>query len=111
MHMVPLHVPDVQLPPGQHASPGEPHRVHCSVDPTVVQARPVPLHVLPGQHGSPSSPHDSQKPPVDGQTCWMVPMGAHVPPTATHWLGVAESSQHPPVQVPLQHGSPGPPQD
>jgi len=55
-------------------------------------------------------PHDSQKPPEDGQTCWVDPSDEHIPPTATHWLGVADVSQHPAVQLsPLQQGCPAPP--
>jgi hypothetical protein len=111
MHVVPLQVPDVQMPPEQHGSPVNPHWAHCGVPPEAEHTTPEPVHALPGQQGSPSLPHDSQKPPLLGQICWL-PTDPHVPPTPTHLDGVDELSQQPFVQLlALQHGSPALPHD
>ena len=111
MQVVPLHVPDVQTPPAQHGSPLNPHSAQEGVTPELVHTMSDPVHTLPGQQGSPSLPHDWQKPPLVEQSCWVVPTGAHKPPTPTHVDGVADESQQPLVQLlALQQGSPGPPQ-
>src|SRR3974390_1480435 len=104
MHIEPLHVPEVHVPPVQQGSPVKPHRVHCAEPDWVVHTTSLAVHVLPGQHGSPSLPHVVQKPPEVAQICVMVPTGEQVPPTATHVEGIAEVSQQPLVQVSLQHG-------
>ena len=109
---MPLHVPEVHVPPAQHGSPVKPHEEHWGVPPELAHTTPVPVQALPGQHGSPRLPHDSQKPPEDTQTCWMVPVGEHEPPMPTHFEGVADVSQQPPGQLsPLQQGWPAPPHD